>query len=210
MDVKVYRKIVSSCRKLSGKGLVSGTGGNISVKKNKKVYITSTGSSFSEIEKNNICSLNLSGENISGDKIKPSCEWKMHLQCYNSNPEVKSVVHTHPVFATLIGVSSGKEVSVSYELISCFNGSDITKIKYFPPGSKKLAREIGSKIETHFEGIILAGHGLLTVGENIDKAVEKSIVLERESIRWIGEKILKKLELVDEDILSSLEHRLKI
>lgn len=209
MKLELYEKITFYTKKLSDKELVFGRGGNISVKEEEKMHITSSGSEFSNIDEDKISTIDLSTGKIFDDKIEPSCEWRMHLQCYKNRPDIKCVVHTHPIFSTVVGICSEEKVSASYELVTSFKTSNITKIKYLPPGSKKLAEEVGRRVN-EFEGMILAGHGIVTVGNSIKEAVDRSIVLERESKRWICEKILKKLHLVDKKMYSSLENLIKI
>ena len=47
-----------------------------------------------------ICKVDKEGKVIQANKgFKPSSEMKMHMRVYKERPDVKSVVHAHPMYA---------------------------------------------------------------------------------------------------------------
>lgn len=208
MDKNFYKNIVFNSSRLEENELVSSSGGNISVKKNNSVYISSSGKSLSGLEKNDFSVLFLDKKD-NQDVNKASSEWKMHLECYNRRNDINAVVHAHPIYATVLGITSDTKVSVSYELESSLDSSRIKKIEYLIPGSSKLSSRVGEEVKSA-DALILAGHGVVTVGKDIKEAVDRSIILERESRRWILQKMLMKVDLINKEMFCSIENRLDI
>ena len=104
MEIIRLRKALSDYSKRSfRRGLVSGTGGNMSVRipGTDEVLITPTGISLEEITPEINLLINLDGavlENPCG--LKSSKETGFHLAAYRLRPDVGAVAHLHPPYAT--------------------------------------------------------------------------------------------------------------
>jgi len=207
MAEDIYKKIAFYSKDLVDNKLVAASGGNISARCNKKIYISSSGSSLSDLGKNDIILINPSSKNPKSFK-KASCEYRLHLACYKIRKDIGCVVHTHPIYATVLGLTSRKKLPVSYEVVSIM-GSGIKTIEYLDSGTNKLALRVGREIKD-VNALVLAGHGLVVVGSGIQEAVDRSICLEREAKRWILEKIILKLGLVDKKIFNSIKHFIEV
>ncbi len=91
-------------RRLYAQRLTTTSGGNISLRIDKQVFITPSQTDKGTIKTEEVGILSIAGENQT-PHLKPSMESKMHLAIYHKRPDVKAIVHAHPVFATSFCIS---------------------------------------------------------------------------------------------------------
>jgi L-fuculose-phosphate aldolase len=117
------------------------------------------------------------GKVISGSsKYKPSSEIKMHLEVYKERPDVKSVVHAHPSYATSFAVAG-------IPLDKCVLPEAIIVIGAVPiaPYGLPSTMEIPDKIRPfvkNSDAILLENHGALTFGSSLINAYYKMETIE--------------------------------
>ena len=67
---------------------------------------TPTGVSKGFMTPDYICKVDAEGNVLQANKgFRPSSEIKMHLRVYKERPDVKSVVHAHPLYATTFAIA---------------------------------------------------------------------------------------------------------
>ena len=100
---------------------------------------------------------------------KPSSETPMHLEVYKQRPDVRAVLHAHPVFATTLTVSDSPfPVDMLPEVLLTLG--EVPTTRYATPSSHDDADAIRELIQEH-DAILLRQHGSLTVGEDLDAAL---------------------------------------
>jgi L-fuculose-phosphate aldolase len=104
---KLKKQIIEIGKRIWMRGYVAANDGNISVMLNDdEVLMTPTGVSKGFMTVEMIIKVDKIGKVISGNaKYRPSSEAKMHLEVYKERPDVKSVVHAHPPYATSFAVA---------------------------------------------------------------------------------------------------------
>jgi 3-dehydro-4-phosphotetronate decarboxylase len=80
------------------RGKVSGSAANLSFKYDNKIYITTSGSCFGRLDKDDFSILSMDGTVLNNSK--PSKEWPLHLALYQKDQSVEAVIHTHSTYAT--------------------------------------------------------------------------------------------------------------
>ncbi|SRR5581483_6616044 len=145
--------------------------GNLSVRlDSKRVLITASGVCKGRMEADDLLILDLNGNVIeSHDNSRPSSETPMHLEVYKQRPDVRAVIHAHPVFATALTVA-GQDFpdDILPEVALTLGKIPITA--YATPSSQHDADAIRPLIRDH-DAIILRQHGSLTVGRDLDEAL---------------------------------------
>ena len=92
----------------------------------------------------------------------------LHLEIYKARPDVKSVVHCHPPHATAFAIAREPIPQCVLPEVEVFLG-DVPITKYETPGGKQFAETILPFVEkTNL--IILANHGTVSYGENVERA----------------------------------------
>ena len=171
------KELIKYGRLIYAQNLVMGTGGNISVRVKDKVYIKASRVSLENSAKEDYNEIDLKTGKTICSKGPCSIEMPMHLACYKARTDIGAVVHTHPIYGTVMGLSGKKVGFVSYEFKLALQ-SEVPVISYKEPGSIELAEAVRKPIKKH-NAVLLKNHGAVVVGKDIKEAVERSIALER-------------------------------
>lgn len=177
LDVKKIKKeLVDLGRKLTDKGLVVGPGGNTSARLGNIIYMKASGITFEKATESDYIGVDLkTGEVVYGQK-KPTCEILMHLECYLGREDISAVVHTHPPYAIAYAMLGKTLKQFTPDFVAVIN-SDVPTIKYVIPAGKELATEVSKTIKK-YNAVLMANHGLLTVGTNLKEAYYRTLLVE--------------------------------
>ncbi len=145
--------------------------GNISVRFDENlVLITPAGFSKSRTEANELLLIDLTGRvHASKPGVQPSSETPMHLEVYKQRPDVRAVIHAHPVFVTALTVA-GLPFPNDILAEAMLTLGDVPISEYAAPSSYEDAEAIRPLIRNH-NAIILRQHGSLTVGRDLEEAL---------------------------------------
>ena len=180
MNIKMmeYEKeqVVRYGKKLIDRRLTTGSGGNISVCNREKnlVAISPSGLDYYETTPEDIVILDIDGNLVEG-KNRPSSEAGMHLAFYKNRADVSGIVHTHSKFATAIACM-GWELPAVHYLIG-MAGHRVKCTGYATYGSDELAKKALETIGDS-NAVLLANHGLIALGEDVDRAFSTAEHLE--------------------------------
>lgn len=106
-EFEIKKEICDIGKRIYNRGMVAANDGNISVKLNDHEFLcTPTGVSKGFMTPEYICKVDENGQVIQAIKgFKPSSEIKMHMRVYKERPDVQSVVHAHPMYATAFAIA---------------------------------------------------------------------------------------------------------
>lgn len=169
--------LVDYGKKLSLAGLCPGTSGNLSVydPDSGLMAITPSGLNYFETCPEDIVITDLSG-NIADGGRRPSSELNLHAAFYRAKPEARSVVHTHSVFCTTLGIL-GEPIRAVHFMIGAANSREIPLAPYVTFGTQALA-EVAVRFCGGSKAVLLANHGLVTYGGSLADAFELAVTLE--------------------------------
>ena len=174
---KLREAIIAKCRWMNDSGLNQGTSGNISVRYGDVMLITPSATPYHAMEPAMVATMPLTGEYGAWDgPLKPSTEWRFHHAIMKSRPEVGGIVHTHSTFATALAIAR-KSIPAAHYMIAAFGGNDIRCADYATYGTKQLADNALKALEGR-TGCLLANHGVIATGTNLDKAMWLAVELE--------------------------------
>ncbi|MCB9480258.1 MAG: class II aldolase/adducin family protein [Desulfobacteraceae bacterium] len=198
----ISEQIIKYCLKMEKDGLTSGTGGNISVKNENRIYITPSGIDYSELIPEYISELDEDG-NFLGIGKRPSSEREFHSKIYKTRPDVKSIVHTHSTYACVLGCLKKELPPVHYLVASA--GKKVPVAGYAGFGTKELADEICSVISDS-NAVFMANHGLVSVGKTLYQAYSTALYIEFVSkVYVISLSCGKPFELDENEIADAVE-----
>jgi L-ribulose-5-phosphate 4-epimerase len=160
-------------------GCVRGSGGNISVKLNRQnmMAITPSRRPYHAMSLKDICVVDTQKRSIEGH-LTPSVEATMHQSIYDNRPEVNAVIHTHPVFASILSVID-RPIPALFDEITFEIGAEVDVIPYAVSGSAELAQNVISKLGNNCYCYILQNHGALSLGKSLDQAWKNAEFLEK-------------------------------
>jgi len=157
------KEIIEISKKMKEKGFLPGFSGNISIRVGEKILITPSGLDKSKLKLKDISIIDLNGRIISG--LKPSSEYRMHINIYKIRKDIKSVVHTHPPLITALSCSNIKVFKPLLSEFVIYIGK-LHLVPYNTPGSIELANSI-KKYLKNSNSLLLKNHGLICFAKNI-------------------------------------------
>jgi len=165
---KERSEVVRFGRKMLAARLTSGTGGNLSIFAQGEglVAISPSGIEYDDMEPGDVPVVDCAGVTVEGTR-KPSSELGFHLSLYRQRPDIRAVVHTHSVYATTMACLHWEIPAVHY--LVAFSGRKVPLAPYATFGSEELAAHVAATIGD-YNAVLLANHGLVTVGSNLATA----------------------------------------
>ena len=201
---KEREQVIEYSLKLLSEGLTNGTAGNVSIFNREEglVAISPTGVNYSELTPEMISIVDLEGKLIEG--LKPSSELEMHMILYRNREDVNAVIHTHPVYTTVLACLRQDLPAIDY-MIAVTGATKVRCAEYASYGTKELA-ENAYKAMGNSLAVILANHGLTTAGKDIANALNITVQVEYISNLYIKAKnIGEPIVLPDNEMNSMLE-----
>lgn len=170
-------RVAANGRKLVEWGLTTGSFGNLSAfdPASGLMAISPSGMDYGEVEPEDVVVVDLDGNQVEGAR-KPSSELALHLIFYRNRPDVTGVVHTHSTYATTMACLRKPLRPIHY--LAAYGGGKVKCIPYYPFGSEKLAQAAYQGMGKDKNAVLLGGHGLVTVGEDLEFAMEAARQLE--------------------------------
>lgn len=163
-------------RRMWQRGLVSGSDGNISVRLSTEQFLcTPTMRSKGFLNPADICLLDMHGDQLEGERRRSS-EALLHLEILKARPDVASVVHCHPPHATAFAIT-GRSVPMGIMAEADVFLGDVPIVPYETPGTAAFAQTILPFVHDS-NACLLANHGAVTYGPNLDLAYNLMEVLD--------------------------------
>lgn len=169
--------IVAKARWMNAAGLNQGTSGNISARYKDVLLITPSATPYDKMTSGTIAAMPLDGKYGSwSGPLNPSTEWRFHLDITKSRPDVGAIVHTHSTYATVLAIAR-REIPACHYMIAAFGGPTIRCAGYARYGTKELSDLALNALEGR-NGCLLANHGMIALGANLEKAMWLAVELE--------------------------------
>ena len=171
-----------------------GSEGNISYRQKNEIYITPSGIKTSNLEPKDISKVDLNGKVL--NKNKPSSEILLHSGIYRNHKDIRAVVHSHSKWASILSCMRISIPSFHY-MVAEFGGNNIKCSKYATFGTEKLSKYINEVLHKR-KGCLIANHGQVTIGCNLEEAVDLSIALEKLSEQFYYLWVTKQTKLLSD------------
>lgn len=172
-EYEIKKEICEIGKRIYNRGMVAANDGNISVKLNDHEFLcTPTGVSKGFMTPEFICKVNENGEVLQANKgFKPSSEIKMHMRVYKERPDVNSVVHAHPVYATAFAIAGIPLTQpIMPEAVIALGCVPIAE--YGTPSTNEIPDAV-SKYLQYFDAVLLENHGALAYSDSLLNAYHK-------------------------------------
>ncbi len=166
-------KLVATVDELFKAGLITPTGGNVSVRRPGGALITPSGRHKGSLRPEDLVEVNITGRPETPG-ARPSVETGMHLLIYRRRPDVNAVIHTHAPMATLLGLL---DLPVPPVTLDAVRFTDLPSVPFAMPGSDELAEAVADRLAAA-PAALLRNHGLLTVGADLRAAADAALALE--------------------------------
>lgn len=167
--------LVDAGAEIVRRSLTLASGGNLSARipGTDRFVVTGTGTWLDRLTADQFTEMNLAGDVLSGPK--PSVEWKLHRETYLKRPDVNAVIHVHPQTAVLLDA-----LGYSIRLLTLdhvYYLKEVRAVPFFPAGSQDIA-DAAADAAVGCNCIILSNHGSSTLGETVEMALRRALLLE--------------------------------
>ncbi|MEM1684378.1 MAG: L-ribulose-5-phosphate 4-epimerase [Nanopusillaceae archaeon] len=158
-------------------GLVQGTSGNVSGRVGDFVVIKPSGVPYEHLQPKDLVVVDLEGNVVEGD-LSPSVDTPAHLEIYRALGDVKGVVHTHSIYATVFAVLERAIPVYTTELADLFGGT-IPVSNYVRPGDPGIGKEFVRLTRPgRYRALLLRFHGVFTAGSTPMDALKAAEIVE--------------------------------
>ncbi len=172
-EYEIKKQICDIGKRIYNQGMVAANDGNISVRIGENEFLcTPTGVSKGFMTPEFICKVDANGQVIQANPgFKPSSEIKMHMRVYKQRPDVMSVVHAHPVYATsfaIAGIPLTQPIMPEAVIaLGCVPIAD-----YGTPSTEEIPDAVEKYLQS-FDAVLLENHGALTYSDSLLNAYHK-------------------------------------
>lgn len=202
-DIK--HEIIKYGKIAADRGLSPGISGNISVRKDNLIVITSSGSANGFLDENDFSVIDFDCNVIDGNQ-KPSSEKMLHIEIYKKRNDIKAICHFHsPCLTSYAICAQSIKDKVLPEIIYSFN--EIPLAKYAIPGSDELAFNTTEYFD-NYDVILMENHGFIAGGHTLREAFLKAETCESYAKTLILSKILGGAKMLNEYEIEKI-HALK-
>lgn len=177
-DVALRTQMVEIASKMYTRGYISGVAGNLSARLGGgDILVTPAGVCKADLTPDMLLVVDPKGKVLDSPfGMRPTSEQPMHLEVYRQRQDVGAVVHAHPVAAvalSLVGISL-EEPYIPEAVVLL---GPVPTTVYATPSSDENREAIQNLISDH-DALILAHHGTLTVGDDLEQAYMRLETLE--------------------------------
>jgi L-fuculose-phosphate aldolase len=177
--------VLATAKEMLRRGLVEGTAGNISARRNDgNLVITPSSVDYRDMTLDDLVLVDRYGSVLEAkDGRGPSTEMELHLACYRAFDDIGSVIHSHPVWATMFAVAH-QSIPACIDEFAVYCGGDIRCADYAASGTADVGHNAVKALEGRAAALI-ANHGLVAVGPRPDKVLHITALVERTAqIAW--------------------------
>ena len=174
------------------------SGGNLSIREeNGDIWITPTRVDKGTLRREDMVLVRHDG--AAEGLHRPSSELPFHQAIYRARPELRGIVHAHPV--ALVAFSAIHEVPNTrlFPKAQSICG-EVAYAPYQLPGSEALGSTVADKFSQGSECAILENHGVVTAGRNLGEAFQRF-----ETLEFVAKTIIKGKQLGEVRFLTAME-----
>jgi len=177
--------VLAAAKDMLKRGLVEGTAGNISARQEDgTIVITPSSVSYEEMQLDDLVVIDLDGQAVSAKEGRSaSSEKLLHTACYRAFDDIGSVIHSHPVYATMFAVAH-QDIPACIDEFSIYVGGDVRCSAYAASGTQDVGDEAVKALQDRGAALI-ANHGMVAVGPRPSTVLHITALVERSAqIVW--------------------------
>jgi L-fuculose-phosphate aldolase len=183
MDSEAVREgLAVAAARLATRGLVIGTGGNLSVRDGDRVFTTPSGADLAQVTADQMVVTDLDGTVIEDTDHKPTSELLLHLEIYRST-DAAAVVHAHPIASIAVANLVDELPAVHYTAALLGGAVRVAPHEIF--GTQALTDAVAAALAER-TAALMRNHGSVAYGESLATACERI-----ELVEWQAEIYLR-------------------
>jgi L-fuculose-phosphate aldolase len=178
-DQRLVEDVAWACRILALLGYEDLTLGHVSARgsDDRTVFIKRKGVTLGEVTPDDVIAVDLSGNHAGGGNGM-HLETVLHTEVYKRRPEVRSVVHGHPLYATAFGATDADFAYLTHDSVMFVKGISVydgaPEMIVDQRQGEEVAEALGDATV-----LLLRNHGVLIAERDLRWAVLAGALLER-------------------------------
>jgi L-fuculose-phosphate aldolase len=178
-DRRLVEEVAWACRILAMLGYEDLTLGHVSARASDEntIYIKRKGVALGEVAPADVLAVDLRAESSNGAEGM-HLETVLHTEVYKRRPDVRSVVHGHPPYATAFGATDAEFAYLTHDSVLFVDGistyDGVPDLIVDEAQGAAVAEALGSGT-----ALLLRNHGVLVAERDVRWAVLASVLLER-------------------------------
>ncbi len=194
--MKLAIDIIATAQAMNARGLSSGTAGNVSARTQSGMLITPSGWPYDQLTPDDIVAMDFDTTWFATNGLRPSSEWRMHLDILRTRPDVNAIVHTHSPHASAIA-AHGRGIGPFHYMVAVAGGHDIRCAPYATFGSQELSDHAIAALQGR-SACLLAHHGVIATGIDLPAALNLAIEVEDLARQYLAARVLGEPPLLSE------------
>jgi L-fuculose-phosphate aldolase len=186
--MKLAIDIIATAQAMNARGLASGTAGNVSARTQSGMLITPSGMDYERLTPDDIVAMDFDTTWFATNGLRPSSEWRVHLDILRTRADVDAIVHTHSPYATAIAVH-GRGIGPFHYMVAVAGGHDIRCAPYATFGSQELS-DLAIEALDGRSACLLANHGVITTGPDLAAALYLAVEVEELARQYLAARVL--------------------
>ncbi len=181
------------------------SGGNLSIREdNGDTWISPARIDKGSLTRNDIVCVRSDGS-VDGAH-RPSSEFPFHRAIYDCRPDLRGIVHAHPVALVAFSICRALPNSRLFHQAHFVCG-EAGFAPYALPGSERLAQHIAEAFAGGLNCVILENHGVVVGGESLSQAYQRFEALEFAAKTIIKARLLGDVRYLSDEQLALAERR---
>ncbi len=190
-------EVIATAVAMNDRGINNGTSGNVSARVAEEhgggMLVTPSGRPYDQLAPGDL--IHMAADTTwttAGDDrdpgLRPSSEWRFHLDILLARPDVEAVVHAHPTAATALAIH-GRGIGRFHYMVGVAGGHDIRCAPYATFGTPELsANAVAALVDR--KACLLAHHGIIAVGSDLAGALGVAVEVEVLAAQYLAASVL--------------------
>jgi len=186
--MKLAIDIIATAQAMNARGLSTGTAGNVSARTQSGMLITPSGMDYNQLTPDDIVAMDFDTSWFATNGLRPSSEWRFHLDILRTRPDVSAIVHTHSPYASALS-AHGRGIGPFHYMVAVAGGHDIRCAPYATFGSQELSDHALVALEGR-SACLLAHHGVIATGPDLGSALALAVEVEALAHQYLAARAL--------------------
>lgn len=161
--------IIATAQAMNARGIGAEATGNVSARTKTGMLVTPEGMDYSSLTPDDIVAMDFDTSWFATNNLRPSSEWRLHLEILANRPEVNAVVHTHSTYGAALSTHR-RGIGPFHYMVAVAGGNDIRCAAYATIGSQELSDNVLTALEDR-SGCLVANHGVVATGVDLGAAL---------------------------------------
>ncbi len=197
MYMKEKREVINTALEIKNSGLISLSGGNVSMRMpNGHILVTPSGLSYEGMKEDDIVVVDIKGKRIEGT-LRESVDTVALLYIYENMPGVNAIIHTHQPYATAVGLL-GDVFPAAVTTLANVTLGPVNVAPYCSAASLDMGVQTVKYIGER-RAVILKHHGVITIGKDLKEALYAAVYMEDAAKTYLAAKAAGETAIMTEE-----------